>query len=369
MPHLRAFLALLWKEMLQLMKNPKTRFTVIGPPILQLFLLGYAATMDLKEVPLGVLDHAQTQESRALVAAFAGSPTFTLRAPLRSEADLAQRMDTHAIEVALVIPETFSKDLAQQRPADLQVITDGRNSFSAGIALSYVNTIVNRFAQAHLPGASEALTIITRGWHNPNYSTQFSMIPSLLAILILLSLTILVALSFARERESGTMDQLFLTPYSTFALLAAKGLASVAVGLVELTFCMFFVRYWFQVPYASSYLLLWILFFTFLLAAVGMGLAISVHCANLQQAMVWSFLFAMPVVLLSGISTPVESMPALLQKTTLINPVYWGITALRRLFLEGATFTDVLPTYLILSTIGIGTFASACASLSWQRCH
>lgn len=369
MPRLRAFLALLKKELLQLLKNPKTRLTIVAPPVIQLFLLGYAATMDLKEVSLGVLDHAQTQESRALIANFAGSSAFMLQAPLRSEADLAERMDTRAIKLALVIPETFSRDLAQHRSPELQVLADGRNAFSAGLALSYANEVIGRFTQEHFPGARPAIALQSRGWHNPTYSAQHFMIPALLAILALLTLTLLVALSFAREREAGTMDQLFLTPYSLFELLLAKGLATIAVGMIELLFCMVFVRYWFHIPYVSDYTLLWLLFFTFLIAAIGLGLAIAVHCANLQQAMVWTFLFAMPFVLLSGVATPVESMPEVLQSVTLINPVRWGIEALRRLFLEGATFRDLLPTYAMLIGIGIVSFAHALVTLHRQRTH
>lgn len=369
MKRLRRFLALLKKEFIQLLKDPKTRVTIFVPPVLQLFLLGYAATMDLREVPFAVLDHARTAESRALAAKFAGSSVFQMRPPLSSENEMASRIASQNIKLAVVIPEDFTRELSRRRPAPVQVILDGRNSFSAGIAAGYAGDAVALFNRQYAPAAASHVRICVRGWYNPNYNARYFMIPSLLAILILLALTLLVALSFAKEREGGTMDQLLLTPFSPVELLAAKGLASVFIGMAQLTFCMLFVRYWFQIPYQSDYWLLYLLFLTFLLAATGIGLAIAVHCTSLQQAMIWTFIFAMPLEMLSGMTTPVSSMPGPIQKVMLCNPIRWSIAALHRLFLEGATFRDILPTYLILSGIGTATFTLACVSLTWQRRH
>lgn len=152
MKRIRRFLALLKKELIQLLKNPKTRMTVFAPPVIQLFLLGYAATMDLKEVRFGVLDRAQTADSRNLTAEFTGSSTFRLRPPIRSEQDMRQRINECDIKLALVIPEEFSRELARKRAPEVQVIVDGRNSFSAGIAAGYANDAIARFNQKYFPG-------------------------------------------------------------------------------------------------------------------------------------------------------------------------------------------------------------------------
>ena len=369
MKRARRFLALLRKELIQLLKNPKTRMTIFAPPIIQLFLLGYAATMDLKEIPLAILDHARTAESRNLAAKFIGNSIFKLRPPLSSEKDMEERIDNQDIKLALIIPEDFSRELARKHSPSVQVIVDGRNSFSAGIATGYANDVGTMFNEQYFPESAKRVKIWIRGWYNPNYSAQYFMIPSLLAILTLLSLTLLVALSFAREREGGTMDQLFLTPFSPIELLAAKGLSSVFIGMAQLAFCMLFVRYWFKVPYMSEYWLLYLLFLTFLMAAVGIGLAVSVYCSSLQQAMIWTFIFAIPLAMLSGMATPIASMPDFIQHVMLLNPIRWSIAALHRLFLESATFTNILPTYLILGCIGTATFSFACVSLVWQRRH
>ena len=367
MNRIRRFLPLIKKELIQLLKNPKTRATVFMPPLIQLFLMGYAATMDLKEVPLGVLDHAGTQESRDLIAKFTGNAVFKMRPPVISEKEMARRINERDIKLALVIPENFSRELAAERTVPVQIIVDGRNSFSAGIAAGYANEVIRLFNQQYYPKTISKADIIIRGWYNPNYNARYFMIPSLLAILSLLSLTLLVALSFAKEREGGTMDQLLLTPFSPIELLTAKGISAILIGLTQLTFCMIFVRFWFKVPYTSSYGLLYLLFLTFLMSAVGIGLAVAVYCSSLQQVMVWIFLAASPLVMLSGMLTPISSMPVVFQYITMINPIRWGIIALHKLFLEGASFSDIRGIYLILATIGTVAFTFACMSFIRQR--
>ena len=343
------FLSLLKKELLQLVKNPKTRATVFVPPLLQLFLLGYAATMDLKKVPFAVLDRANTSESREAVARFAASDVFDFRGTLADEASLKRCMDEKRIKLAL----SFASD------GSTQIIADGRNTTSANTAIGYAQEILGGRVSAR----SSRLQI--RGWFNPNYNARWFMVPCLLAILVLLALTLLVALSLAREREEGTLDQLRLTPFTPVQILAAKGLSGVIVGLCQLALCLVVVKFHFRIPYVSSWGLLLALFVCFLAAAVGMGLLVSVYSRNLQQAMILTFLFAIPLAMLSGMATPVACMPDFLQKVVLLNPVRWAIDALQRLFLEGATFADVWPSYAILAAIG--SFAFILAAVRFCR--
>ena len=343
------FLSLLKKELLQLVKNPKTRATVFVPPLLQLFLLGYAATMDLKKVPFAVLDRANTSESREAVARFAASDVFDFKGTFADESALKRCMDGKRIKLAL----SFASD------GSTQIIADGRNTTSANTAIGYAQEILGGRVSAR----SSRLQI--RGWFNPNYNARWFMVPCLLAILVLLALTLLVALSLAREREEGTLDQLRLTPFTPVQILAAKGLSGVIVGLCQLALCLVVVKFHFRIPYVSSWGLLLALFVCFLAAAVGMGLLASVYSRNLQQAMILTFLFAIPLAMLSGMATPVACMPDFLQKVVLLNPVRWAIDALQRLFLEGATFADVWPSYAILA--GIGSLAFILAARHFRQ--
>ena len=364
---LRRFFALLKKEFIQLLKNPKTRITVIVPPILQLFIFGYAATMDLKDVRIGILDHSNSEESRAYINKFASNGIFILQPPLKSEKDLSDSIAEKKIKFGIVIPENFSTNLLLKRPVSVQVIADGRNSSSAGIGIGYINSITTEFNNEMNKSSSYEIEIIKRGWYNQNFNVRWFMIPSIIALISLMILSLLVALSFAKERESGTMDQLFVTPYTPIELLAAKGLSSVIIGLMQVSFCLLIIFFWFKIPYQSNFLLLPILLTSFISAAVGLGLAISVYCNNLQQAMIGIFSLVIPFSILSGMITPVSSMPTILAKIMYFNPVRWAIEALHKLFLEGAVFADILPACLIMSGIGIATFCFANYSLIKQR--
>ncbi|MBQ1267778.1 MAG: ABC transporter permease [Proteobacteria bacterium] len=363
------FLALLKKELLQIFKNPKTRFIALAPPVVALFLLGYAATTDLKDVPFGILDQSHSLESRSLIDKFDASPIFILHRDIQNENDMGNKLARREIKAALVIPQSFSRDIALSQPASVQIIVDGRNTSSAGTILNDSNAIIQSYNAQIYPQTGTKIQISSRGWFNPAFNVKWFMLPALLAMLSLMIVTLLVSLTFAKEREGGTFDQLLLTPYSTGELLAAKALSGIIVGIIQVSLSLCFILFWFQVPYQSNYALLVLLIFFFLFAAVGIGLLISVHCSTLQQAMIWVFLFAVIFALLSGLATPVESMPDIMQKMMIINPVRWGVASLRRLFLEGATFIDILPTYLILAGIGAGTFSIGCYSLVYQRTH
>lgn len=359
-------LALCRKEMRQLLKNPKSRVVLFGPPIMQIFIFGYAATMDLHRIDFAVLDHAHSAASRQLTAKFTGNRIFRAQAPLRSERDLAERIDNRDIRMALIIPPRFDRELAANAAPAVQVIVDGRNSSSAGIALGYAQAVVEQFnrdrSDRPLP-----VRVESRAWYNPNYNVRYFTVPALLAVLALLDVMLLTALAIAKEREDGTFDQLMLTPYSTGELLAGKAFASIFVGLCQLTCGTLVARLWFQIPLMGSYVTLYTLFLTFLCASVGSGLLISVVSKNLQQAMMGCLIVAIPFAMLSGLTTPVESMPVFFQNATRINPLRYGIKAVQRIFLEGATLPELFPTFAILLAIGGVTFTLAFLIFRRQR--
>jgi len=339
--------ALLKKELLQLLKNPKSRFILFIPVIMQLLIFGYAATMDLKTIDFAVMDHAHSALSRQLVAKFTGNRIFNEKEPLVSVREMRNRIDSRDIRMALIIPENFDASLLSKKgSSEIQIIVDGRNSSSAGIALGYAQSVVELFNQEHNSN-SISVKIETRAWFNPNYNVRYFMVPALLALIALLDIMLLTALSIAREREDGTFDQLLLTPFSTGELLGAKAFASIIVGLCQLTCGTLMARLWFQIPFLSSYMVLYVLFLVFLFASVGTGLLISVLCKNLQQALISSFIIATPFAMLSGLATPIK--------------------ALQRIFLEGATLVDLMHPFAILLAIGISMFSMAYFIFHKQR--
>ncbi|OQA85281.1 MAG: Inner membrane transport permease YbhR [Lentisphaerae bacterium ADurb.Bin242] len=362
----RRMRALLHKELIQLLKNPKTRWTLFVPPIIQLVVLGYAATMYLKEVRFAVLDHCRSEASRQLIAKFSGNRIFRRQSPLRSEKEMAERISNRDLKLALVIPEDFERALAGRAAPEVQVIVDGRNSSSAGLAIGYAQSILDAFNRDRVP-SSTAIQIRSRAWYNPNFEATYFMLPALLAVISLLDILMLATMSLAKEREEGTFDQLLLTPFSSGEILAGKALSTMFVGLCQLTTGVLVIRFWYQIPFMSSYFLLYGLFFSFLFSSIGIGLLNSVLSKNLQQGMLTVFTVSIPFATLSGMATPIESMPDFLQTVTLINPIRHGVTALQRIFLEGAGFTDIWETFVILWVIGVFMFTAAYLLFEHQR--
>lgn len=362
---------LLKKELIQLFRNPKMRVTLIVPPVMQLLVLGYAATLDLKRVDMAFLDRSQSAQSRELKSCFVGSPTFVVADDLDSQQDLQARIERRAISLAVVVPPDFQRDLALGQTANVQIISDGRAANSSALASAYAANIITAWQTRRLTeqgtNPDKWLTVKSRAWYNPNYEARFFMVPALLAMIALLDLLIIVSLSIAREREDGTFDQLRLTPFETWQLLAAKGFSGIIVSVIQLSLGYLVARLWFQIPYMSSPLLLIALLFSFLMASMGIGLFISVLSQNLQQALLGMFIVAIPFAMLSGLGTPLESMPEFLQTITIINPLRHGVQALPRLFLEGATFDQLIVSFAFLWATAIGMFTAAYVLFARQR--
>ena len=347
--------ALLIKELCQLLTNPKVRMTLFVPPLLQLFFLGYAATMDLKYVDCAILDYSHSPASRDLISRFAGSPTFHVHDPLVSEADMKERINMRTIQLAVVIPANFQQAEMGHAKATVQIIVDGRSANSAGMAMAYATNVVNNRA-LEKAAIRNRIRIETRAWYNPNFNMQFFMIPSLLALIALIDLMLVSALSIVSEREAGTFDQLRMTPYSSLELLLAKGFSTLIAGVCQLTVGLLAALLWFQVPFNSSFALLAALLISFLGASIGLGLLISTFAENQRQSIMAMYLLCVPFAMLSGMGTPLESMPDVFQQAMIINPMRHGIAALTRIFLEGATFWELRYSFYLLWAIAAGSF-------------
>jgi ABC-2 type transport system permease protein len=246
--------------------------------------------------------------------------------------------------------------------ADLQVIADGRNSNTAATALGYVTEVVESFnadwRTAH-GVANPPVTVVSRTWYNPNLETRWTMIPSLIGVLTLLQTLLLTAMSVAREREQGTFDQLLVSPFRPAEIMAGKALPSIIVGIVQATVILIVAQFWFRIPFAGSFVVLYTGLLLFLLAAVGVGLLVSAIAATMQQAMLYSFVVMMPSALLSGLATPISAMPNVLQRITLANPLRYAIDIARRVYLEGAGFDALYPDLWPLAVTALVTLTAS----------
>ena len=361
-------LALTRKELLAVLKDPRARMSLLVPPVVQALLFGYAATYDLNHVPYAVIDQDRSASSRQLLAGLDGSGLFERVADLHRAADLARYIDSRRALLVLQIPSDFERRLFDGSAAEVQVIADGRNSNTAGTALGYLGSIVDDFnsdwRSAH-GLAPASVRVQMRAWYNPNLETRWNMIPGMIGTLTLIQTMMLTAMSVAREREQGTFDQLLVTPFRPYEIMAGKALPSMFVGIIQATGVLLVAQLWFHIPFAGSYLTLYCGLLLFLLAAIGIGLLLSSVAATMQQAMLYSMLLIMPFSLLSGLTTPLTNMPPALQYFTAINPLRYAIDVARRVYLEGVGLSLLWSDLWPLALLATATLAGA----SWVFSH
>lgn len=346
------------KELLALLKEPSSRAILIAPALLQSLLFGYGATYDLNHVPYAVLDQSRGVASTELLARLDGTGVFERTSSLTSPRQIAKVIDDNDALMVISIPPDFESKLATNQAAPLQVILDGRNSTTAGTAAAYVGSIVGSYNQS-LGNAAGGITVERRAWFNPNLEARWNIMPALIAALSMLQTLLVAALSVAREREQGTFDQLLVTPLTPMQILIGKALPAIAIGLVQSTLIFLVIRFWFQIPFEGSIWLLYLGLFTFTGASVGIGLSISALSLSMQQAMLYTFFLIMPLMLLSGLLTPVRNMPAILQVVTYVNPLRFGMSIVRRVYLEGAGLGDVATDFIPLLVIAAITLPLA----------
>ncbi|MBS0448423.1 MAG: ABC transporter permease [Proteobacteria bacterium] len=351
------FVALVRKELLAVLKDPANRLILVVPVILQSLLFGYAATYDLADAPYALLDESRSVSSAELVARLDGNGMFRRVATLASPAQIAGPVEHGDALMVLHIPADFERRLLTGRAAPVQLILDARNSTTAGSAAAYANAIVAAYDAER--GARPPIDVVTRAWFNPNLETRWNFMPALIASLSMIQVLLLAALSVAREREQGTFDQLLVTPLSPLAIMAGKALPPLLIGLVQSSIVLTVTRWWFDVPMAGSLASLYGGLLLFIVAGVGVGLSISAVALDMQQAMLYTFVLLMPLMLLSGLMTPIRNMPDVLQVATYANPLRYGIDLVRRVYLEGAGVAALATDAIGLVLIAAATMPAA----------
>ena len=348
MQTLRRLTALILKELLTIMKDPKSRFVVIGPPIIQFFVFSYGATFDLENIRYAVFDQSRSVLSRSFLADVKGSGQFRLTGYLEDDGQVRETIDNKKARVVIHIGSQFEENLRSGRPVDIQVIADGTSPNVAMIAIGYLGTIVENFnktlleegiVQANGPG----LALVERAWFNENLSSRWFMVSALGGVISTVVVMILTSLSVAREREFGTFDQLLVAPFSPVEILVGKSIPGILFGMLDALIFAGGAVLWFHIPFRGTVSALMVSLLCFIITIVGIGLLVSSLSTTMQQGLLGAFLFLMPAITLSGLATPVENMPIWLQQADMLNPVRHIITALRRIFLEGADLATVWP--------------------------
>jgi len=339
--------ALVWKEILAVLRDKRSRLALIGPPLAQLVLFSFAATLDVTNVTVGVLDRDGGRWSAEFVQRLEGAPTFTAVRALRHQDEIRPLIDTRVVVAVLHFGPDFSADIAAGRVGRAQVILDGRRSNAAQIVQGYLETIAADMAagivsaQVGQPPGGRA-EVVERAWFNANLIYRWFTVPSLIGTLAMLVALIVTGQSIARERELGTFDQLLVSPLRPHEILLGKTIPPLLIGLFHATLFTAAAVFVFDVPFRGSVGLLYLVLVLYLAAVIGVGLFISALSQTQQQAFLGAFLFMAPAILLSGFAAPVDNMPAWLQTGTLINPLRHFLVLVKGIFLKAMPLDEVL---------------------------
>jgi ABC-2 type transport system permease protein len=331
---LRRILALVFKELASLWRDPKTRAVLIVPPLVQVILFANAATYDVSHAPLAVWNEDDGVQAVELVRRFAGSPAFDVIAVPDNPAAAAALIDTKRAAAVLHIGQDFSARVLAGRPAAMQLLLDARRSNTALLLTGYAGDIVQRYALGLAPGAPPPIAVTVRDWFNPTLEPTWFILPGLVAVLSLIVSMLVAALALARERELGTFEQMLVTPLRPGEILIGKAVPAVIVGLFEAQIIIVVAVLVYRVPFVGSLALLEAALFVYIWAGVGMGLAISAFAATQQQAMLGVFIYAAPAIMLSGFAAPIENMPRAAELLSRLDPVRYMLVVARGVFLQ-----------------------------------
>jgi ABC-2 type transport system permease protein len=337
--------ALIVKELLAALRDPRARMALVGPPLIQLFLFAYAATLEVSNVPIGVLSQDWGLASEQLISRFEGASAFSEVRRYTGLEEAKAAIDRQDVMIVVHIGQDFSRKLAAGETAAVQLLLDGRKSNSAQIVNGYVGTIVRQFSADYAQGRTAVSEIVDRSWYNPNREYRIAMVPTLIGILSMTMVLMIVGMSVARERELGTFEQLLVSPLQPLEIVIGKAVPGLIVGFAQGAVITLIVIYGFGIPMAGSPLALFAGLLVFLLAVIGVALFISSLVANQQQAMMGIMVFMMPAMLLSGFASPVQNMPGWLQPIAMINPLTHFMVIMRGVFLRD------MPIWLVAQRI------------------
>ena len=345
------------KEFLELRQNPRLFGLVIVAPIIQLTMLGYAATTDVKDVPIIVADGDRSPQSRNLIARFDASPNFTVLDTVTTVREVDPYLQRGQAWVALAIPPGYGRSIQERQPVALQVVADGSDSNSTTVALGYATALVGEYAGELGPFAPSAsaggIDLRIRVWFNPQLESRFFMIPGVLALLLLLVTANLAAMAIVREKELGTLEQLNVTPLRRWELIAGKLLPYGVIALIDVLLVTAVAVFWFEVPLRGSFTLLLAMSLLYVICTLALGLFISTISDTQQQAMMTAtFFFLTPMIYLSGFIFPIENMPQAIQYATYLIPLRYFLVIVRGIFLKGIGLDLLWPQALALGVWG-----------------
>jgi ABC-2 type transport system permease protein len=354
----RVLLRIVVKEFLQLRRDKKMIPAMIIGPLVQLLALGFAANLDVTDVPMALVDLDRTSASRALVDRFVASGRFRLVAADPDARSAGDRLAEGSADVVLVIDAGFQARTESGRTAHVQVLADGTDSNSAVVGLGYASRIIGEasadLARRDGAGAVGSIDLVPRVWYNPDLKSRWFYVPAILAMVLMLVTMILPSMAVVREKEIGTLEQLIVTPVRSWQLIVGKLAPFFVIGVLDMLLVSGLVVFLFRVPLRGSFLLLAGITCLFLLTTLGLGLLVSTLVRTQQQAMMTAtFLLMVPMIYLSGLIFPIENMPQPIQWATYAIPLRYYNNVIRGVFLKGSGLEILWREGLVLAGFGV----------------
>ena len=367
---LRRLQQMLIKEFIQVFRDKRTRFILIGPPVIQMLVFGYAATFEIRNVPLVALDEDNSQESRELLSRFSSSPYFHVMGHAGSTRELGDSIEQGTATIGLEIHPGFAQNLRKGQTAPLQVIVDATNSNTALIASGYVTQISLGFASEYqqdrvakiapqLVSTLPRVEFQPRPWYNPDLRSRWFFIPGIIGSLTVVLVITLTAFAVVREREIGTLEQMMVTPIRPAEFILGKTLPFFLIGVLDIALIAVVGSLWFEIPFRGSFWVIALGAVLFLICMLGVGLLISTVSSTQQQAMVTAFFFIMPAITFSGFGFPISTMPQWLQNLTYLSPLRYFLVVLRGTYLKGVGLDILWPQMAAMAGFGVALLTLA----------
>ncbi|HTE44266.1 MAG TPA: ABC transporter permease [Gemmatimonadaceae bacterium] len=352
-----AFWPMLWKEFIQMRRDRFTLAMMIGIPAIQLMLFGYAIRMEVRHVPMVVMDESRTAESRALVDVLRNTGNFDVAGAVRSRDELRQSIESGKAHAALVIPPDYLAQLKRGRGAQAQLIVDAADPLSAtaainGAALAATATSLSLTDMSG--GRVHPLEVRVRPWYNPDLKSSTFIVPGIIGVLLAMMLILITSMAIVRERERGTLEQLVVTPIGKTSLMLGKIVPFIVVGYVQMTVVLVLGKLLFDIPVRGSLVLLYVLTMAYIVANLALGLLVSTVTKTQVQAMQLSFFLIMPNILLSGFMFPRDAMPAPAQWLGAALPLTYYLSILRGVLLKGIGMSQLWPETAALCGFAVG---------------
>lgn len=356
-------LSLVRKEFIQIVRDPRTLYITLAIPVIQIFLLGYTATSDVRNVPLAVFDQDHSPAARQLLDAYRAADYFKLTFDANSESELRGLIDGGQARAGLIIPPGYGASLLAGQTARVTFVLDGSDPNSASTSLAAAQLIgqahateimVDRLAQQGLVlGQGLPVEVTTHVWYNPDLISAFFMIPALIGLILQLLTSMLTATAIVRERERGTIEQLIVTPIRSWELILGKIIPYVLIAFLDTVEILVVGTWWFKVPIRGSLGLLMSLSGLFLVSSLGIGLFLSTVARTQQEAMMLTWFTLLPTIFLSGFLFPLEAMPVALRAVSYVVPLRYYLTIIRSVILKGVGLEALMPEVLALALIGL----------------